>query len=402
MSKKKLAIILIMIVCAVGVLFACGDVDDLEQIAINNGATVKVTLDLNGGVSSYKEIRYVRVKPGSPFVYPWSISGSGIDAPQLTGYNLEGFYTGTKDEDGKVTFLQKFEEKTRVYEDVTLYAKWVPRFYYEVIDIETNESVQKIYCASGAIFNQNSVKRAGYTALDFYTTNERAPENLWDESFTHPGFPDGVTVENASEEDYVVKVYGYFLEGDYTKVYKASDFLTVGATNFYLVGDENGEIDCSLLTGWLNHAYVYASEIIGNGVTIKNLNVTRENMQSFGDIKGVGLFGISLNGAKFTDVTFENCTVNIVYSNQAINFTGGNVINMGFFGGVASNTTLENVTLNNCHLNISVKRKTDSSLNVIAAYEESEPALWAGREQDAENGNQVNVNGSITVTYTVE
>ena len=57
MSKKKLAIILIMIVCAVGVLFACGDVDDLEQIAINNGATVKVTLDLNGGVSSYKEIR---------------------------------------------------------------------------------------------------------------------------------------------------------------------------------------------------------------------------------------------------------------------------------------------------------------------------------------------------------
>ncbi len=394
--KKKLTILILTLVC-VCALCACGDLPDPERDAINDGAVIKVTLDLVGGNSSGKDVRYVRLYENTPIALPWDYN-KDINAPTKTGFIVEGWYTGEKDADGNVTYKEKWDFSQKVNSEthgteITLYAKWQPRFYYNVLDIESGEAVQKVFCAEGATFNSSRVVRTGYTLIDYYADANR--NNKWDFAFTHPGFPEGVTIETATEEDYAVNVYGYFLEGEYVKVVTAEDFLKSSASNFYLVGDENGVIDCSSLTNWTNNMF-FRGSVIGNGVTVKGLTVQRKN-RTFRGVSALGLFADELENATISDVTFEDCTLEIVYTEQ-VRVTG--VIGVGFLGGVATGTKIENVTFTNCAIDISVA--LDNGTPVVSiVYDESPLLLWGKREDDETNGNTVtNVTGSIAVQYS--
>ena len=104
-----------------------------------------------------------------------------------------------------------------------------------------------------------------------------------------------------------------------------------------------------------------------------------------------------MENATISDVTFEDCTLEIVYTEQ-VRVTG--VIGVGFLGGVATGTKIENVTFTNCAIDISVA--LDNGTPVVSiVYDESPLLLWGKREDDETNGNTVtNVTGSIAVQYS--
>ena len=394
--KRRYIIICVFVLALMAMLLgACSGPKNAEDLAIENGATVKVTLDLAGGKSDEQTVRYLRIKEGSPVVLPWEHT-SVISSPSYEGFRLEGFYTGEKDEEGNITYLEKWDFKTKIYEDLTLYARWVRYFRFRIIDAVSGEMLKESAVNAGETFDvseTNVYVMTGYTFIEYYKDKEMTQP--WDPSFTHPGYPEGVTEETATDEDYVYPVYALYLEGEYKKVYTASDF-DMGADNYWLVGDENKVLDLAGYTGWYKRKQ-FVGKFIGNGVTIKNLTLTLSNPAQ----PGVGLFG-QLRGAEITDVTFEDCKVEVSYTMTP---QGTPSATIGFLGGTAENTTLKNVKFVNCSVDISVGRESSSGNPYVAVeYEGSDDeveamlGVWARRTQDDGNGNHVeNVTGDIAV-----
>lgn len=394
-NKCKILILALALAAAFTVFTGCSKGLNQEDIIIDRGMTVKVTFDLAGGKSSDSEIRYIRLSPGTPLALPWDHHTS-IHPPVKSGYMIEGWYTGTKDGDGNIAYGERIEVGTPMYESVTLYAKWQPRMCYNILDIATGGSVLKVYCAENATLDVTRIKYAGYTLIDVYKTAEKEP---WDPEFRHPGLPDGLTPDTAEEEDYEVNVYGYFLQGDWVKVVTAQDFLTSGALNFYLVGDDSGEIDCSALTRWWTHKMAFSGKIIGNGVTVKNLTVERKDIDFSRNLTtvGLGIFGTTLNGAQFSDMTFKDCNFNVTYTKGIVN---NNIMNIGFLGGVAQDTAVNDVSFENCAVNINIKRGTDKPVVTVAYESRTDVApVWNNRDKDADNGNTATATGNIVVNY---
>ena len=394
MKRRNIIICVLMLVLVALFAGACAGPKNAEELAIENGATVKVTLDLAGGVSDEQGVRYLRIKEGSPIVLPWEHTAV-ISSPYYEGYRLEGFYTGEKDEAGNITYKAKWDFRTKIYEDMTLYARWVRYFRFRIIDAVSGNVLKENSVNAGDVFDvseRNAAKVDGYTFIEYYQDKDMTKK--WDPDFKHPGYPEGVTDETATEEDFVYTVYAHYVEGEYKKVYTASDFTV--AANYWLIGDENGVIDFTGKTNWPVRTQ-FVGKIVGNGVTIKNLTFTRKDVSQ----TELGLFG-RLSGAEITDVTFENCTMEIVYTRRPQGVTS---VTVGFLGGTAENTTLKNVVFKNCAVNLSVGINSATGNPYVATeYEEAEEgttpmlAVWARRSADEANGNRFeNVSGDIAV-----
>lgn len=393
--KRKFILTLLCVslaVFAAAFISGCGRQKNAEEIARENGATVKVTLDLAGGVSGNNKVRYLLISPGSPIVLPWEHT-TFINPPSREGYTFVGFYTGTADDDGNITYGTPWDYSTKIYEDMTLYAFWSRNFAFRVLPVyedgKVGDAVKTEEVIKGATFDSSERHAAavpGYTFIEYYKDAEMTQK--WDATTTHPGFPEGITEETATEEDFYYDVYAYYVEGEYKKVVTASDF--TAATNYWLIGDENGVID---FDGAIFPSIIaFRGKIVGNGVTIKNINVTYSNLVGRSKI---GLFG-ELEDATLSDVTFENCTVNVEYTRKPREV---NAAELGFLAGTAKNTTLENVNFVNCALNISVK-VNDGVAVLPVDYESELPAYWNNRAADTAGNNILNnVNGTVAVAY---
>ncbi len=385
MKKRKLLICILLLALAAMLASACGGQKTTEEIIKENGATVKITLDLAGGVSSDKTVRYLYIHEGAPLALPWEETGGKgiINPPARDGYRLEGFYHGEKDEEGNITYGAKWDRSERFSEDTTLYARWVLPFVFRVFDGEGN--VLKDFPVNpGDKFDASDRAAAavdGYTFIAYY--KDQALTEPLDGEIIHPGYPDGKTSENATEEDYVYPVYARYVEGVYKKVYTPSDFTF--AENYWLIG-ENGVLDFE----GKNFPVLrqFTGKLVGNGVTIKNAAITRENAAD----SDLGLFG-KLVGASLSDVTFENCTYSVKFTRKP---QGVSVVRAGFLAGTAEGTVLTNVTFRNCVVGIEIAGSGGGNPVVPCEYEDTENPLWANRAEDASRGNSLQgVEGTV-------
>lgn len=388
-KQKNLIICILLLVLALAATLAgaCSGQKNAEEIARENGATVKITLDLAGGSSNEQQYRYLYIRNDSPIALPWEeLGGKGIiNPPSKEGFRLDGFYHGEKDEEGNITYGAKWERSERFSQDTTLYAKWVRPFVYRVY-IRNGTAVKDFPVTPGEKFDsaeRSAAKVDGYTFIAYYKDKDLTVP--WDEDFVHPGYPDGVTEETAQDGDYVVAVYAKYVEGDFKKVYKPSDFTV--ASNYWLIG-ENGVLDFE----GKNFPVLrqFTGKLVGNGVVIKNVNLSRENATD----GAIGLFG-ALNGAQISNVTFENCSLTVKYTRRP---QGVSVVKVGFMAGSAQNASLTDVTFTNCSLTVDVAKSAQEQPVVPCEYEDANP-LWANRADDEANAVVLtNVNGNIALS----
>lgn len=332
--KKRRICWLVLLLCVP--LVACksnkNNLDDL----IDKGYQYEVILDGNGGmIGNYSTRRYL-VAYNSLIIPPGE---DGIPAATKAGYTLKGWYTGSKDEDGTVTYEEPWDFSTdKITESITLYAYWTQTYrvfaYYgennqEIRDLADLENDTDILNApSSSIFR-------GYTLIDYY----------YDEALTEKvefGKEIVSYFENSSSRD--LYLYTDWLEGRYTLVSEASQLKKLApTTNYYLLND----IDCAeedIFSG-IN---TYSGIFDGAGHTIKNMKITQ--IQA-----GNTEFALFKN--------LENATIkNIVFDGMSIDVT----VNYGhpeiaFVAGKVKNSTFEDVHLYNSSIYITIDGSITSS-----------------------------------------
>lgn len=382
MKKRYLLICSLVLALAAMLAGACGGQKSVDDLLQENGATVKITLDLAGGTSNDKTERYLFLHENTPLALPWEeYGGQGIINPPTNenGYRLYGFFHGTKDEEGNITYGSPWDRSERFSEDTTLYARWVPNYMYRILD-ENGTKLKDFKVNAGQTLDMSDRGAASVpdkTFIAYYRDKELTIP--WDENFIHPGLPEGKDELTAPEEDFVVTVYAKYVDGVYTKVRTVNDFGS--STNYWLIGDENGVLDFEGKDFPVIRQF--KGKIAGNGVTIKNATIVRENAFD----ESYGLFGV-LDGATISDVKFENCSYTVKFTRRP---QGVSTVKIGFLAATAKDTTLENVTFDNCSLTIEIA-------NRVVPYEcdDSETCYWIDRSEDESNHNALtNVSGSI-------
>lgn len=318
MKRKTLTLLFALSIgaAALGVFTACRqDVLTLEDL-IEDGYTCEVVFDLAGGASGSgdraREELHQYVQPGSIVVRPGDNNYSG-PAPVREGYTLGGYWTGSKDGEGNITYEKKWDfGKDKVSGNLTLYAKWLEN-YKLTVHYGENYSLSAEFEVSqnedGVPSPVSEPSLVGYTALAYYADRAAAEE----------GGADG---ENAlsfpytapfSEGEPRVEVWANTLEGEYTVVRGRQDFRLYAGTNIYLLADIDFE------GAAVDFPDAYNGTFLGNGHKLSNFTVTRNSSNTNGDTY-FGLFKALGGTAVLDDVTFENFTLNITLINSRSNF----------------------------------------------------------------------------------
>lgn len=172
--KKRLKKGILAIVLAVAATFcvSCASNDAMEDIL--EKYPLCVTIDFNGGKEGENESKRVQVAQDSLLFEP-NKSESVYKPPEKTGYTIEGYYLGTKDENGNITFGKKWDFKLdRVTEDTTLYVKWYKKLRLVIMgagDVEETElttaDLDEKFVVSEWTIMMNTLQR-GYTFKGFY------------------------------------------------------------------------------------------------------------------------------------------------------------------------------------------------------------------------------------------
>ena len=141
-KKKKLVVVLILsFVCIF--MAACSATDGAADPGLW-GYNCTVTYDALGGVVNAREIRTTYYLPNS-YVFEPSGTSDMLVEPSRDGYILAGWYTAKTDSTDGVTeydFLPTDRwdfNLDRVQDDMTLYARWLPRGKVDYIDADTGE-----------------------------------------------------------------------------------------------------------------------------------------------------------------------------------------------------------------------------------------------------------------------
>ncbi|MCM1194555.1 MAG: hypothetical protein NC332_01330, partial [Firmicutes bacterium] len=331
LAKRKLLLIALLCVClaAIVALCACQDGSDPEEYVNGQGNDVRVLLDsLKDGVRDF------RLKSGSPMPEPGA-TGSGVSAPVASGFIFRGYYEGVKNDDGTVTYGDKWDFSRKVTSSMTLYAKWDIKYKIR-INYVTNGVVGDLYSDMEIDDNADRVSTIkeptwnNYTFLNLYSDVEC--KNVLKPSVSDPYFH-GCTQENP-----VANVYATFIEGTWSLVYGASDMRTINAgSRFYLMNDidfselndsETGLTEITIKRG------TFTGAIEGNGHTISNLHyyINGEMSSSSPGATNFGLFS-RISNVSVTNVTFKDCSVGGV-----INRKTNDEYTYGFFAGLATGT----------------------------------------------------------------
>lgn len=174
--KKRLKNFILAVVFVIVAAFgaACASSSSIDDIV--EEYPIRVTLDFNGGAYGTETSRRIQVKENSLLLEP-SSSQSVYKQPERAGYTLEGYYRGTKDENGNVTFGTKWNFATdRVTEDITLYARWQNKIFLVVKYVCGEEALSEkqinVNTDTYSTSRLNTVipeKYKGYTLQGFYS-----------------------------------------------------------------------------------------------------------------------------------------------------------------------------------------------------------------------------------------
>lgn len=352
--KRKRAIIILICMCIVcifaGMLTACGgDEQDYTSSAApnSNGHNgVEVIYELEGGTYQNTQ-RHVRMYYYIPDGGETLISPPGSNSKReliRANYHLTGWFrTRTENSDGTVSYSDEwdFENDKLKSSDasLTLYCGWAPNvvhtfnicYYDEEGAVKSETSIQ---VQAGDTFKDPSNRadsRVGYTAkrekneetgkyeIVYYQGKDESGNWVpWDPAFTHPG----------GETSTAVNVFVEYLEGDFTYVSTADEFIAAASAyarsgnGVYLTNDI--DLEGRTTNGFRDNAGKFKSVFYGNGFTVKNIalgfnvNTVISDTHLVDKSLCISLFG-NLEGAVIEDVTFENLTISVDVKNSRIN-----------------------------------------------------------------------------------
>ena len=289
--KVKIAFVAILLCLLLPCLVACGKNKDVFDKYANEGLTCRVTYDFGDGLVDGKNSLLCLFAPDSPLPEPGTSTPS-IPAPVLAGQHIDSYYV--KDADGKERDWDF--ENDRITGDLTIYARWKPDYAIRIVYGDQSSSVP--VSAGEERKSLRPPTWSGHTFYGFYKDAE------FTEPLTFPYTPD------VSQETPTVTVYAKFLEGTYTVIRQPSDFSKAikPGVNYYIDAD----VDLTGMT--LNIAEWYLGHFIGNGHTIKGLQVTRQQAK-IGE--NYGLFDIIEGSAVFENITFEDVKITVHLNNES-------------------------------------------------------------------------------------
>lgn len=382
MKRKTKLIILCLLVVALS-LIAAGCSQTPYELNDEQGYTVSVKFDANGGsfttnapviVDSY-DLSQIPVNDGGkasiPLIAPDNES-RGKDAFSATngGYFLVGWYAQRQentDENGNVTYTysQPWDfENDRLELDpnagyssqepvLTLYAAWAPLYEIEFYALESGEllgtysfdpregtEIQVPHWdeETGAVAMYKFPKREGYTFENAYY-DAQGTQPVTDAILTHPAT---LSTETAAVENGTMKLYVQYRTGQWYRISTAKQF----AGNFSLNGcyEILADLDFTDVIWPTGMMYGSFTGIVnGNGHTISNVSIEQTNNSKV----YAGLFGQIAEEAVLQDVVFDNITFTVKNGTRVAGTAYGLLA-----GSVADGATLSNVQITQSTLQI--------------------------------------------------
>lgn len=367
---------------------------------VSLGFSTKVYYNALGGTINKREIRETFYEPGSLLFMPSGTSNMLIE-PIREGYVLAGWYKAKRDvldESGNIldySFLAEdrwdFAED-RVFDDLTLFARWVPQGKAEYIDAETgaimfskniSDKSPVLALTSAA---ENLIKKKGYTFEGYFSDETFSEVYTFSAKQINPLLPTTKEIEakifeaypeinlsklsesqklsvrsikNALIENYIQsyeantqsqKIFLKYDKGIVVHISSPEDLRYKGQLVFsgLNVDDEivdryiiNKDIDfkgASLVMG-----DSFSGTIVGNGHSLKNISLVLNSKPLDKDKeKKLSLFD-TLENANIENLVFENFVIKITAN-------AGVKVMAAPLAITAHNTSLKNISFNNLQI----------------------------------------------------
>lgn len=367
MKNKALKICILVVAALLTCIVISGCADNRTPYEINNndGYTVSVRFDANGGifttntsviVDSFDPDDAAEIALLSP-----DDSKRGNDAFTAinNGHFLAGWYAErTEEADGSYSYADKWDFETdRVKVDpsveynadepvLTLYAAWIPLFNIEFYNIDDSElngtysfdpntvteiSVPALNEETGAVDMFQFPERSGYTFENVYY-DEAATVKVDTATLVHPGVVD---YEKGTATDTSLKLYVEWKEGEWYHIYNVEQFLD----NASVKGNYEIHADLDFTDKNWPTSFMYgkfSGVINGNGHTIKNVELEQTNNSK----ENAGLFGCLAETAKINDVKLENVTFTMKAGTRKV----GSCFGL-FAGRILADAEIKNVSI---------------------------------------------------------
>ena len=391
-NRIKLLILTLLLVMAVALLSSCSDDSSPYGGYDEEGYTVSIKYDANGGyfttntsviVDTYELSSLPSNSKGEKLVTLVSpdndIRGQENSfLPQNSGYFLAGWYTektavtdgegNELDANGNVaavsgepvayTYSGRWDfaadklalDPAKVEGSdtpvLTLYAAWAPLFSYDFYDIDTgaligNYEFDPIYIKKITVPEWNvttgqldmhefpKVDNKTFSGVYFDPAGE---SRVTDPTIAHTGI---INLENATTAGNTMSLYVDMLDGNWYNIYTADQFIKYASPS----GNYNILADLDFTgKGWKT-ALTYGDftgTIKGNGYTLSNITVNQNDTSE----SNAGLFGSLAASAVIRDLTLENVTLNIETGSRR------NTASFGLLcGTLAGGATLEGVKI---------------------------------------------------------
>jgi len=376
MKKIKFLILSLLVIAFIFLLTACGENATPYETNNQDGFTVSVKFDANGGtfttntsviVDSFNtdgksEIALIspddEMRDKDAFTATKNghfLAGWYKERIEKTNDDGETFYeySGKWDFENDTLKIDKNKQYSAETPALTLYAAWVPLFEVEFYSLDSGELIDTINYnptsskalkipawneETGAVEMYDFPKREGYTYSKAYFDAE-ATNELTGEELMHPGV---VNADDATATNSVLKLYVDWTEGEWYRIYNVDQFKESATLN----GNYELFADLDFTDEIWPTTFVYGNfggVIKGNGHTIKNVEVTQTNNSKI----NAGLFGYLTDTASITDVVFENITFTLKAGTRKVGTSYGL-----FAGTISDNATIGGVSILNSRLQI--------------------------------------------------
>lgn len=359
--KRKIILALLMVVSVVLcllILVACdAPAQDLYKKELaENGWTIDVKFDYQGGIADGYSSLNVFVKPGSKIPNP-SNEGNNLKLPQRVGYSFRYYCVAEKNDDGTFKLDENgnyipgdiYDFNTLIpdtveSDEIVLLAQWWKN-YSLILHYGDDFKLQKTPVEISRLVNgdpdnskilRSTFTTTGYTILDYYLSEDTSQEPLDYDIVYNNRSPLTRSMFDATEDGYTLHMYAETLEGNYVVLRTASDITKISAGSDVFVYKD---IDMSTYTRSVSLPSTFNGSIYGNNKTISNLTIEKELETTETSNNNFGIFNTIGSTAVISNLTIENASYKVVFTNPRLS-----QMNIGLFAGaVMSGAKLENV-----------------------------------------------------------